>query len=123
MARIDAFLRMGREQGCSDVHFTVGLPPLLRLDGELVPMKYRELTTEETLALIDEIIDSHQKEQFEKAGRDELAKKERSEIEVIARYLPQQLDEAATRTLLEGLVAELRRGGGAGHSRWGGRGE
>ena len=44
MARIDAFLKIGREQGCSDLHFTVGLPPLLRQDGDLVPLKYRELT-------------------------------------------------------------------------------
>ena len=31
MAKIDAFLRLGREQGCSDIHFTVGLPPLVRI--------------------------------------------------------------------------------------------
>jgi len=37
MARIDAFLRIGREQGGSDIHFTVGQPPLVRLDGELTP--------------------------------------------------------------------------------------
>jgi twitching motility protein PilT len=68
MARIDAFLKMGREQGCSDVHFTVGLPPLVRLDGELVPLKYRELTTDETLSLIDEIVDVVQREQFREHG-------------------------------------------------------
>ena len=33
MARIDAFLQLGREQGCSDIHITVGRPPLVRLDG------------------------------------------------------------------------------------------
>ena len=68
MARIDAFLKMGREQGCSDVHFTVGLPPLVRLDGDLVPLKYRELTTDETLSLIDEIVDVAQREQFRAQG-------------------------------------------------------
>jgi len=73
MPRIDAFLKMGREQACSDVHFTVGLPPLLRLDGELVPMKYRELTTEETLALIDEIIDAEQKRVFDETGAVDLS--------------------------------------------------
>ena len=41
MSRIDAFLQLGHEQGCSDIHLTVGLPPLVRLDGELVPLKYR----------------------------------------------------------------------------------
>ena len=56
MARIDAFLQMGREQGCSDIHFTVGLPPLARLDGDLVQLKYRNLTLEETSSLVNEIL-------------------------------------------------------------------
>ena len=52
MPRIDAFLQLGREQGCSDIHLAVGLPPLVRLDGELIPLKYRELTAEEGEALV-----------------------------------------------------------------------
>ena len=42
MARIDTFLQLAREQGCSDIHFTVGLPPLVRLDGELTPLPLLE---------------------------------------------------------------------------------
>ena len=68
MARIDAFLQLGREQGCSDIHFTVGLPPLIRLDGDLVPLKYRELTEDESLALIQEILDDEQKQAFKARG-------------------------------------------------------
>ena len=41
MPRIDAFLQIGKQQGGSDIHITVGLPPLVRLDGELTPIKYR----------------------------------------------------------------------------------
>jgi twitching motility protein PilT len=73
MPRIDAFLKIGREQGCSDIHFTVGLPPLVRLDGDLVPLKYRELTTEETLSLVNEIITSAQKKDFDQAGSVDLS--------------------------------------------------
>ena len=47
MARVDAFLKLGREQGCTDVHLAVGLPPLLRNLGDLTPIKYRDLTEEE----------------------------------------------------------------------------
>ena len=57
MARIDAFLQMGREQGCSDLHFTVGLPPVGRLDSEMTPFKYRDLTEEELTALLREVLD------------------------------------------------------------------
>ena len=58
MARIDAFLQMGREQGCSDLHFTVGLPPVGRLDNEMSPFKYRNLTEEELTALLGEVMDA-----------------------------------------------------------------
>ncbi|ROR32157.1 type IV pilus twitching motility protein PilT [Inmirania thermothiophila] len=61
MSRIDAFLRLGREQGCSDVHLAVGAPPLLRLHGQLEPVKYRELGSDELAALLDEILDPDQR--------------------------------------------------------------
>jgi twitching motility protein PilT len=38
------------------VHFTVGLPPLLRIDGDLTPIKYRPLTIEETQQIVGEIL-------------------------------------------------------------------
>jgi twitching motility protein PilT len=68
MARIDAFLEIGKEQGGSDIHFTVGLPPLVRLDGELVPIPYRELSFEESEALVLEILNDHQVEHFNQHG-------------------------------------------------------
>src|SRR6266581_9699351 len=60
MHRIDAFLEVGKKQGGSDIHFTVGRPPLIRLDGELVGIKYRELTEHETEALVSEILSESQ---------------------------------------------------------------
>jgi twitching motility protein PilT len=69
MARVDAFLKLGREQGCTDVHLAVGLPPLLRNLGELLPIKYRDLTEQELDSLIFEILNTEQTEKF-KAGDD-----------------------------------------------------
>ncbi|EQD32242.1 hypothetical protein B1B_17766, partial [mine drainage metagenome] len=43
MARIDAFLKLGVQQGCSDVHMAVGVPPMLRMQGDLLPIKFRDL--------------------------------------------------------------------------------
>ena len=43
MARIDAFLKLGAAQGCSDVHLAVGVPPMLRMNGDLMPIKFRDL--------------------------------------------------------------------------------
>lgn len=64
MARVDAFLKLGREQGCSDVHLAVGIPPLLRHNGELGPIKYRDLSEPELETLVDEILTPAQREQF-----------------------------------------------------------
>jgi twitching motility protein PilT len=68
MPRIDAFLGLGREQGCSDVHLTVGLPPLVRLDGELVPLKYRELPAEEVNTLLAEILTPEHARRLQERG-------------------------------------------------------
>jgi twitching motility protein PilT len=55
MARIDAFLKLGTDQGCSDIHFAVGLPPLLRMHGDLLPIKFRELSQAELEGYLTEI--------------------------------------------------------------------
>ncbi len=73
MSRIDAFLEIGKQQGGSDIHFTVGLPPLVRLDGELLPIKYRSLSQEETDGLIGEILGDYQQGVFAERGAVDLA--------------------------------------------------
>ncbi len=73
MPRIDAFLKLGREQGCSDIHFTVGLPPLVRMDGELAPIKYRTLTEEETESMVTEILCGSHLEEFHQNGSVDLS--------------------------------------------------
>ena len=54
MKRIDTFLELVVNQKGSDLHLVSGNPPRIRLYGELLPVKYRELTCEETAALIQE---------------------------------------------------------------------
>ena len=68
MARIDTFLQLAREQGCSDIHFTVGLPPLVRLDGELTPLRYDALGEADANAMFDEILDDAQRHELAQAG-------------------------------------------------------
>jgi len=68
-ARIDAFLQLGREQDASDIHFAVGMPPVLRMHGEIQPIRYRELSAEECRNLIFEILTEQQIAQF-KDGHD-----------------------------------------------------
>ena len=46
-------------------------------------------------------------ELYEKGGRTELAEKERAELEVLKRYLPEQLSEAETAEIINNLIAEV----------------
>ncbi len=66
MARIDAFLKLGMQQGCSDVHLAVGVPPMLRMHGDLLPIKFRDLRAAELEGYIAEILTRSQAEQFMK---------------------------------------------------------
>jgi twitching motility protein PilT len=66
MARIDAFLKLGASQGCSDVHLAVGVPPMLRMNGDLMPIKFRSLGDAELEGYVSEILGHHQREDFEK---------------------------------------------------------
>src|ERR1700690_907478 len=56
MARIDAFLKLGVAQGCSDLHLAVGIPPMLRMHGDLMPIKFRNLGEAELEAYITEVL-------------------------------------------------------------------
>ncbi len=62
MARIDAFLKLGLAQGCSDIHLAVGVPPMLRMNGDLMPIKFRDLSDTELEAYILEILTVKQKD-------------------------------------------------------------
>jgi len=73
MPRIDAFLRLAREQDCSDIHLTVGLPPLVRLDGDLTPLRYRELSASELDDLLREILTESNVERLNDRGAVDLS--------------------------------------------------
>lgn len=69
MPRLDAFLKLGLAQGCSDVHLAVGVPPMLRMHGDLMPIKFRDLGDTELEGYLYEVLTEHQREHFE-AGND-----------------------------------------------------
>jgi twitching motility protein PilT len=69
MPRIDSFLKLGLAQGCSDIHLAVGVPPMLRMNGELMPIKFRQLADAELESYVMEILSDSQKEHFH-SGRD-----------------------------------------------------
>jgi twitching motility protein PilT len=62
LARIDAFLKLGLQQGCSDIHLAVGVPPMLRVHGELLPIKFRDLRDSELDGYLQEILTQSQRD-------------------------------------------------------------
>lgn len=62
---IDDILRAGIERRASDIHFTVGLPPMGRIDGEVDALPFKMLKPNDTRRLLYEIIDNDQMQKFE----------------------------------------------------------
>ena len=73
MAQLDAYLKLGSDQGASDIHLTVGRPPLVRLDGDLVELQYKALTAPEIEALLLEVLDQAAIDELGRNGSIDLA--------------------------------------------------
>jgi twitching motility protein PilT len=59
-------LRAMIEKGASDMHITTGAPPLLRIDGSIVPLKLPPLSPVETKQLCYSVLTEEQKIAYEK---------------------------------------------------------
>ena len=53
------------EKGASDLHLTAGLPPMLRVDGDIAPTDRPVLTPEQTQALAYSVLNEEQQKRFE----------------------------------------------------------
>jgi len=79
----------------------------------LAAIKQREIDDRKTLdepesmAVIEKLVKQRRESivQFEQAGRDELAAKERAEIEVLATYLPEQLGDDEIDAVIDAAIA------------------
>jgi twitching motility protein PilT len=59
-------LKVMTEKGASDMHITTGTPPLLRIDGSVVPLKLPPLGPVDTKQLCFSVLTEEQRAQFEK---------------------------------------------------------
>jgi uncharacterized protein YqeY len=71
--------------------------------------KQRELTDEEITTVIEKQIKNRKDsvEQYKSAGRDDLAEQESQEIEVLKKYLPEQLSEEEIEKIVSEVVEEV----------------
>ncbi|MHC1791890.1 type IV pilus twitching motility protein PilT [Solidesulfovibrio sp.] len=68
MAQLDAFFKMLKDTGASDLHLASGCQPMLRLGGRLERIKYKSLENEELKVLLYEIAPERQIAVFESTG-------------------------------------------------------
>ena len=61
------------KRGASDLHLTVGTPPQMRVDGNLVRTQHEVLTAEMTLKLAYSIMNEKQRKKFEEKNELDLS--------------------------------------------------
>ncbi|HLK40277.1 MAG TPA: type IV pilus twitching motility protein PilT [Polyangiaceae bacterium] len=61
------------EKGASDMHITTGTPPLLRIDGSIIPLKLPPLGPVETKQLCFSVLSEEQRAEFEKSNELDLS--------------------------------------------------
>ena len=63
--RLMKILQEALNRHASDVHFVVGVPPMFRIDGELIASPFPSLGGEEVKLLIYSVLHPHQRDEFE----------------------------------------------------------
>ena len=64
MAKLDELLKKVKETNGSDLHISSGCPPYIRINGDMHPIKYRDLTAAECQGLLFELLTEKQKKRF-----------------------------------------------------------
>ena len=65
---IESILSESVKMGASDTHITVGLPPMVRVDGMLMPMGRTPLTAADTEYLCKSMIDKSRQQYLNERG-------------------------------------------------------
>ncbi|MBL8601335.1 MAG: type IV pilus twitching motility protein PilT [Myxococcales bacterium] len=66
--RIDRFLKLMNDRGASDLHLSVGRPPIFRLGGRMEPIRYRTIGEGDFRALVEPIAPMHLWAEYLKGG-------------------------------------------------------
>lgn len=62
---MDKFLRLMVEKGASDLFFTTGVPPSMKVNGKLVPLTKMKLAPEQVREVVFGLMNSKQQDEFE----------------------------------------------------------
>lgn len=68
MIHVDRLLETCIRRGASDIHITVGRPPVLRLDGRLRSLETKVLEPDDTLSLMKQITPDRNQQELQEVG-------------------------------------------------------
>ena len=63
---IDELLRLTVQSGASDLHLSVGLPPMVRKDGKLISLPFEKAQERDTQRIVFDVLNNTQIEKFER---------------------------------------------------------
>lgn len=74
--------------------------------------KQREATDEDVLEVVQKQVKQHREsiEAYQKAGRSELEAKEKAELDILNKFLPQQLTEEEVKKSIAEIIAQMQEG-------------
>lgn len=122
---LDKLLSLGIEKKASDIHITVGMPPILRINGELVKLDCPILKPDDTKRLTDEILTEKMIEKLEEKGEIDVsfsspgqsryrvnAFKQRGSYGIVLRIIPFKIPSMESMNIPRPIeeLASLRRG-------------
>lgn len=70
---IEEILQTAQNEGASDVHITVGIPPKMRVNGSLITMNFPKMMAKDTLEIMLGIMTEKQRGRFEERGEYDMA--------------------------------------------------
>jgi twitching motility protein PilT len=118
-------LRLGLEKGASDIHFQVGYLPLYRFHGELVELRYKVLTPQDTAEMVDLLLEQDPEKPDADFNERDLAfelpdegrfrvniSRQRRNFNIVLRVIPPQIKTFGDLNLpaVLGDIANARRG-------------
>lgn len=101
MPTIEELLLVAKDAGASDVHITVGVPPKMRVNGQLLTMNYPRMLPNDTARCMEEIMNETQKKRFEERGEHDMS----FSIPDVGRYRVNAFKQRGTVAIALRLVA------------------
>jgi twitching motility protein PilT len=82
MQKIDRFLKLMNDRGASDLHLTVGRPPMLRSSGSMEPIRFRVISEADFTEMLKPIVPDRLWDDYVRTGDIDFS----HELTGVARY-------------------------------------